>query len=232
MITEKKLDVGVEGVEVGLFGKPVNVVKERVVVRVQAARVEDGLLIRRDLRQGGAEDRSGFGVLLIGEKGLSVGKGQYYVVGRYLHRPGELLGGGGVTALFKGFNRLFEVGIGKGGEVRLGGGFGGELCSNVGKSGVVNGRNVVCRRSRLILHGLAFAGVIVVVRVVVVSVASDFACDGIVAVPGIGVTAVPVVAERAVTQGPITAQADKDVLAVVVRIAIRERGVRSPVIVQ
>jgi len=171
-------------------------------------------------------------VLLVGEEGLSVGKGQYYIVGRYLHRSGELLGGGGVTALFKGFDGLLEVGICKGGEVRFGGGFGGELCANIGKSGVVNGRNVVCGCSRLVLYGLAFAGVIVVVGVIVISVASYFACDGIVAVPAIGVTAVPVVAEIAVVQGPITAQADKDVLAVVVRIAIRERGVRSPVVVQ
>jgi len=46
VITEEKLEVGVEGVKVGLFGKPVNVVEERIVVRVQAARIEDGLLIR------------------------------------------------------------------------------------------------------------------------------------------------------------------------------------------
>jgi hypothetical protein len=82
------------------------------------------------------------------------------------------------------------------------------------------------------LHGLAFTGVIVVVGVIVVSVASYFACDGIVAAPRIGVTAVPVVAEITVTQRPITAQTYKNVLTVVVRIAICERGVRSPVIVQ
>jgi len=45
VIAEQELEVGVEGVEVGLFGELLDVLEQFLFVGVEAAGVEDGLLI-------------------------------------------------------------------------------------------------------------------------------------------------------------------------------------------
>jgi hypothetical protein len=74
--------------------------------------------------------------------------------------------------------------------------------------------------------------IIVVVGIVVMRVTYDFASDRIVTVPTVRVTAIPVITGITVIQGPVSAQADKDVSSVIIRIEVPIRIVRPPAIVQ
>jgi len=147
--------------------------------------------------------------LLARQKRLAVGEWKNHIFRRQLHGLGELQSGSIVLSDFERLDGFFEVNVRKSGFL----GLCGLLCDILKDLGVD-------RLSRLIA---AVPIGVVVVRVIVVSRARDLAGNRVVAVPVIWMAAVPVVAGIAVTERPVTAQADEHVLAVVVRIHIPER---------
>ena len=64
---------------------------------------------------------------------------------------------------------------------------------------------------------------VVIVCVIIVTWAADFAGDWVVAVPVIGMTTVPVIAGIPITERPVAAQADEHIFTMVIRIHITER---------
>jgi hypothetical protein len=75
---------------------------------------------------------------------------------------------------------------------------------------------------RLSRHVAAVIACVVIVSVIVISWGADLAGDRIIAVPVKRVTAIPIIAGVSVTNRPVPAQADEQVLAVIVRIHIPE----------
>lgn len=73
------------------------------------------------------------------------------------------------------------------------------------------------------INRCADGAVAVVVCVVIVCIASDFASDGMISVPIVWVIAIPVIADMPVMAGPVAAQAYEDVLAMIVRVNVSER---------
>jgi len=147
--------------------------------------------------------------LLARQKRLGVGEWKNHIFRRKLHGLGELQSGGIILSDFERLDGLFEVNIRQ--SCLLG--LGGLLCHVLENLGVD-------RLSRLIAAvpvGVVVVGVIVVIRT------ADLAGDWVVAVPVIGMAAVPVVAGISVTERPVTAQADEHVLAMIIRIHITER---------
>ena len=92
---------------------------------------------------------------------------------------------------------------------------------------MVNSTGIVSR-----IAGVNYRSVIVVViSVVVIRVTHHFPGYRIVAIPIVWVAAIPVITAIAVIKGPVSAQADKDISSVIIRIEISKREVRPPVIV-
>jgi len=88
---------------------------------------------------------------------------------------------------------------------------------------MVHRSDTVCHVAGRIRDDIVLA--IIVVRVVVVGVACYFTSDRIVAAPIIRMAPVPVIAGVSVLYRPVSAQADKDVLAVIIRVAVLKREV-------
>ena len=86
---------------------------------------------------------------------------------------------------------------------------------------MVNGLNTVCYRVRLGDGSVVTR--IVVVGVVIVCIASDFAGDGIVTVPVVRMAPVPVIAGVCVSYWPVAAYADENVSAEMVGIDVPNR---------
>ena len=148
--------------------------------------------------------------MLARHKCLAIGEWKNHIFGRQLHGLGELHRGGIILSDFESLDGLFEINVRKSGLL----GLGGLLCHVL----VYLGTDY--RLRRLIA---AVPICVVVIRVIVVIRAADLASDGVVAVPVIGMAAVPVVAGISVTARPVTAQADEHILAMIVRIDISER---------
>jgi hypothetical protein len=146
--------------------------------------------------------------LLARQKCLGVSEWKNHIVRRQLYGFGELHSGGIVLSDFERLDGLFEVNVRKSGLLRLGG----LLCHVLENLGVD-------RLGRLIA---AVPVCVVIIRVIIVRWAANLAGDWIVAVPVIGMAAIPVVASISVTVRPVAAQANEHVLAMIIRIHITE----------
>ena len=203
------MQVRVEAELRGPFGQPVDLLEKRFLIGIQTAGEENAFLLGADFFQGPAKYPGGIRILLACQKCLGVGEWKNHIIRRQLHGLGELQSGGIVLSDFERLDGLFEVNVRKSGFP----GPGGLLRQVLEYLGVD-------RLGRLIA---AVPVCVVVIRVIVVIRAADLAGDRIVAVPVIGMAAVPVVAGISVTVRPVTAQADEHVLAMVIRIHIAKR---------
>ena len=147
--------------------------------------------------------------MLARKKCLGIGEWKNHIFRRQFNSLGELQSGGIILGDFESLDGLFEINVRKSRFLGLGG-LRCKVLENLG----------VHRPSRLVA---AVPVTVVIVSVIVVTRAADLAGDWIVAVPVIRVTAVPIVARVAVTERPVTAQADKHILPMIIRIDITER---------
>ena len=78
---------------------------------IEAARIEDALLLRRYLCHRFAQDVRRLLIIALGKEGLHISKRQNDVLGRCLHRIVKLLLGRGVISGVKRLDRLVEVAV-------------------------------------------------------------------------------------------------------------------------
>ena len=226
VIAQQKLQVSVKAVEVGSFGEAFNLLKKDIVIRIETARVENTFFFRQNLRQSCPKELGSFGIFLIGEQGLTVGKRKYHIIGRKVDCSGEHISGRAIIAGFEGLDGTFEVAVG---EVFRVGSFSsllGKLFANVREGGVVNRPDTICCLIRV--NGNSTTVGVVIVGVVVVRISRHFASKRIIAVPAVRVAAIPVIAAIPVPSRPVATQTDENVFAVIVRINIPKREAISP----
>ncbi|KPK22940.1 MAG: hypothetical protein AMJ70_04685 [Dehalococcoidia bacterium SG8_51_3] len=205
VITQKKLQVPVEAVEFGFFSQPVHLFEENIIFRIQSARIKDAFLFGRHFRQGCSKDFGSLCISLSGKKRLTVCKGKYDIIRCKLHCLGKKLGGPVVIIKLESPDSVFEVAV----RQRRLGRFQGllrHLLANIRESRVVNNTDIIRRTVGCNYRSVI---VVVVIGIVVMSVTYDFACDRIVTVPTVRMTAIPVITAIAVIPGPVSAQADK-----------------------
>ena len=231
VVAQEKLQVCVKTVELHLFAQAVNLCEERLVIGIQAARIENAFFIRGNTRQSCSKDLGCCRILLIGEEGLSVCKRKYHIFGGELPCFGELRNGYSVLAGFKRTDSSFEKCVSQGSLVGFYGFLLGQSFANICKGRVVYGLNIVCYRIRLRHDSLVITRVVVVVRVVVVCIAFDFAGDRIVTVPVVRMASIPVIAGVCVSYWPVAAYADENVSAQMVGVNVPKRMVPTVAII-
>lgn len=229
MIAQQKLVIGAER----LFGDGLlqcaDLRFEQVFLCIEAAGVEDCRFVGGDLGHGLAQDAGGHGIIADGKEGLCIGEGEDRVVGVEPDGLPELFGSVVVAASLKEFD-----GVGKA-QVCGGFVFGGveglltgvEALADIaeivrGGIEVIIAAGIVGCRSAVGGGCVCVVGVIGIVRIVAGGGRYDVG-----SVPVIGMRAVPVVAYMAIAW-PVSAEADKDILAVIARVIV---GYAVPVVV-
>jgi len=157
--------------------------------------------------------------LLARKKCLGIGEWKNHIFRRQFNSLGELQSGGIILGDFESLDGLFEINVRKSRFLGLGG-----LCCKVLENlGVHRPSRLVAAVPVTVIIVSVIVVTRVIVSVIVVTRAADLAGDRVVAVPVIRVTAVPIVARVAVTERPVTAQADKHILPMIIRVNISER---------
>lgn len=206
----------------------VDLCKEDILFGIKTARVEYPFFLGGDFCQGFAQGLGGEEVLFVCEKGLDVGKREHHVIRGQYYRLDELVGRCTVVSGLEGLDRLLKVGVSQ--SLHIGGfGLGGELCADVRERVFVHSTEELSRLGGIC--GRARVVVIIIVGIVVVCIALYFAGDRTVAAPIVKMGGIPVITGVSVMRGPVSAQTDKNVSAVIVGIHISQHPVRSTFIV-
>jgi len=229
LITEQKLQIRIKRKLLSLLNEVIYLLEKHVSVVIQSAREEGGFVLGCNPGQRLTQSLSGLNIPAVSKEGLGVGKRQYNIIRRQIHCLGELYGSDVEIICFKSPDSIFEEHIG---WSFLGGFFSfllGKSFTNVRESILVDrfstlGRLVVLCWSR----GRA---IVVIVGVIIVGIASDFTGDGVVAVPGVRVTPIPVIAHIPIARWPVATETDKDIFAVVIRVNVSKGKPRPPVVI-